>query len=208
VEAFGVTLSHEQAQWATEQISAAGLSQRCKVQECDYRDVNVLEHYDAIASVGLVEHVGAGQLSTYFAQAWRLLRPRGVFLNHGIGCPPAHCQQQGQSFVDQYLFPDAEIVPISTLLGAAEGAGFEVCDLESLREHYALTVRHWLRGIERHHDEICRLTNEVTYRIWRIAAIGSIYRFLTGDQSLYQTLLVKPEHGKSGLPLTRKDWYS
>jgi cyclopropane-fatty-acyl-phospholipid synthase len=208
VEGFGVTLSQEQAEWATELIATEGLSQCCTVQVCDYRDLNATEQYDAIASVGMVEHVGTAQLSTYFAHVRHLLRPRGAFLNHGIGCPPSHCQQQGPSFVDQYLFPDAEISPISTILGAAEDAGFEVRDVENLREHYALTVRHWLRGIERNHDNVCRLTNEVTYRIWRISAIGSIYRFLTGDQQLYQTLLIKPEHGKSGLPLTREDWYS
>ncbi|MGE0827351.1 MAG: class I SAM-dependent methyltransferase [Candidatus Binatia bacterium] len=208
VEAFGVTLSQEQAAWANERIQTAGLSQRCRVRGCDYRDVDETESYDALTGIGIVEHIGEAQLSNFFERACRLLRPRGVFLNHGIGCSPAHSQQTGPSFVAQYLFPDAEIVPLSTLLRAAELAGFEVRDVENLREHYALTARHWLRAIEAHHDEICRLTDEVTYRVWRISAIGSIYRFLTGEQNLYQVLLVKPERGRAGLPLTREDWYS
>jgi cyclopropane-fatty-acyl-phospholipid synthase len=82
-----------------------------------------------------------------------------------------------------------------------------VRDVESLREHYALTTRHWLRRLEAHQEDIRRLTNEVTYRVWRISALGAIQRFLTGRQNVYQALLVKPHHGYSGLPLTRADWY-
>jgi cyclopropane-fatty-acyl-phospholipid synthase len=94
-------------------------------------------------------------------------------------------------------------------LRAAENSGFEVRDVESLREHYALTLRHWVQRLESHADEARRITNEKTYRIWRIYMAGSAHAFATGRLNVYQTLLLKTsDHGQSGLPLTRKGWYN
>ena len=100
------------------------------------------------------------------------------------------------------------MVPISTTLRAAESVGFEVRDVESLREHYALTVRHWRQRLEARREEAVRLTDEATYRIWRLATSGAAHRFASGQQNLYQVLFAKPEAGASGLPLTRADWYA
>jgi len=98
--------------------------------------------------------------------------------------------------------------PIGTTLEAAEDGGFEVRDVESLREHYALTLRHWVRRLETHADEVRRITDETTCRMWRLYMSGSAHGFKTGRLNVYQALLLKPDQGESGLPLTRADWYA
>ena len=207
VEAYGITLSQQQAELAQKRIAEAGLSERCRVEVRDYRDVNEEHSFDKIVSVGMFEHVGQALLPTYFRQALHLLRPGGVFLNHGIASVITDPPQRESAFNQRYVFPDGELVPISTTLRAAETSGFEVRDVESLREHYALTLRHWVRRLESHADEARQLTSDVTYRIWRIYMSASIHAFLTGGVNIYQTLLAKPNHGDSHLPLTRADWY-
>jgi cyclopropane-fatty-acyl-phospholipid synthase len=208
VEALGITVSQPQAELANVRIRQADLADRCRVEVLDYRDVEGAEEYDALVSVGMFEHVGEALLPTYFQQAWRLLRPGGVFLNHGIGCHPALWVHREQTFTGSYVFPDNEVLPISTTLHAAEQTGFEVRDVESLREHYVLTIGHWVRRLEAHHAEARRLTDEATYRVWRLYMSGTAYRFQTGRLNVYQALLVKPNQGKTGLPLTRADWYT
>jgi cyclopropane-fatty-acyl-phospholipid synthase len=106
-----------------------------------------------------------------------------------------------------YVFPDGELVPIAEMLDAAEKAGFEVRDVENLREHYALTLHHWLRRLEAHAEEARQLTDEVKYRTWRLYLAGAAHYFRTAKLDLYQSLLVKSDNGKSGVPLTRQDWY-
>ncbi|MEJ5198487.1 MAG: cyclopropane-fatty-acyl-phospholipid synthase family protein [Anaerolineae bacterium] len=208
VSAVGITLSRPQVALATERIAAAGLADRCRVEVRDYRELDEPEGYDALVSVGMFEHVGAALLPTYFAQAWRLLKPGGVFLNHGIACRANLPPQHGPSFSDTYVFPDGELTPINVTLQAAEGVGFEVRDVESLREHYALTLRHWVRRLEAHHDRALQFVDEPTYRVWRLFMSGSAHGFTVGRLNVYQALLVKPDaQGRSGLPLTRRDWY-
>jgi cyclopropane-fatty-acyl-phospholipid synthase len=208
VEALGITLSQPQAELASERIQRAGLANRCRVEVLDYRELDTPEGYDKIVSVGMFEHVGESQLPTYFQQAWRLLRPGGVFLNHGIADSATQSVHNGPSFTDRYVFPGLQVVPISTTLRIAEKTGFEVRDVESLREHYALTLRHWVRRLEAHANEILRITDEVIYRAWRLFFAGTAHRFQTGRLNVYQALLVKPDQGHSGLPLTRADWYA
>ena len=209
VDATGITLSRPQADLANECIGTAGLDDRGRVLVRDYREVDEPDGYDALVSVGMFEHVGAALLPTYFELAWRLLKPGGVFLNHGIANTFEERPQHGPSFSDTYVFPDGELVPISTTLRAAEEAGFEVRDVESLREHYALTLRHWVRRLEAHHEEALQFVDEPTYRVWRLFMSGSAHGFGTGRLNVYQALLVKPgERGQSGLPLTRADWYA
>ena len=207
VEAYGITLSQPQAELAQARIAEAGLADRCRVEVRDYRDMGNEAPFSKIVSVGMFEHVGEALLPTYFEQAWRLLQPGGVFLNHGIATTANQPPQREPTFNQRYVFPDGELVPISTTLRAAEKCGFEVRDVESLREHYALTLRHWVRRLEARADEARRATNDVTYRIWRLYMSASIYAFLTGRANIYQSLLAKPEQGNSGLPLTRSDWY-
>lgn len=204
----GITLSKPQAEYAQERIEQNGLTDRCRVEVQDYREVDSSEKFDKLVSVGMFEHVGSGNLPIYFSQAFQLLRPGGVFLNHGIASRATDKPQRGPTFSDTYVFPDGELVPINMTLKAAEGVGFEVRDVESLREHYALTLRHWVHRLETRHEQALQFVDEPTYRVWRLFLSGSVYGFTTGSLNLYQTLLVKPdEHGQSHLPLTRVDWY-
>ncbi len=208
VDATGITLSQPQVELANERIAAAGLSGQCRVEARDYRELDEPEGYDVLVSVGMFEHVGAALLPTYFDQSWRLLKPGGVFLNHGIASRANEVLPDGPNFSDAYVFPDGELTPISATLRAAEEAGFEVRDVESLREHYALTLRHWVRRLETQHDAALRFVDEPTYRVWRLFMSSNAHGFRTGALNVYQALLVKPDaHGRSDLPLTRADWY-
>lgn len=222
VDATGITLSQPQADLANERIRAAGLADRCRTLVQDYREINQNGFYDAIASVGMFEHVGEKMLPEYFARAFQLLRPGGVFLNHGIalsavnplqnggpdnGAKPAQ-PSLGDSFMNTYVFPDGETVPIHVTLKAAEESRFEVRDVESLREHYLLTLRQWVSNLEANHLRALQFVDEVTYRVWRLYMSGSAYMFKVGRLNLYQSLLLKPrKDGSSGQPLRREDWY-
>jgi cyclopropane-fatty-acyl-phospholipid synthase len=205
VDALGITLSQRQVDFARERIREAGLEDRCRVEFQDYREVS--GRFDKLVSVGMFEHVGGKMLPVYFRQAYALLRPGGVFLNHGIALSGWEKKPRGQAFSQRYVFPDGELKPIHFTLKAAEQAGLEVRDVESLREHYALTATHWVRRLDARADEAKRLTNETTYRIWRLYMAGSADGFWSARGNIYQTLLVKPDCGVSGLPLTRADWY-
>jgi cyclopropane-fatty-acyl-phospholipid synthase len=208
VQALGITLSEQQLAYANEHIRREGLAEQCQVRLLDYRDLEGLGAFDKVASVGMVEHVGETNLPEYFRCVYRVLRPGGVFLCHGIGVPEDRARPEGPDFVDRYVFPDGELLPICTTSRCAEQVGFEVRDVENLREHYALTLRHWVRGMEENALQARRLVDEVSYRIWHLQMAGSAYYFQRGWLDLYQTLLVKNERGKSGLPLTRDDWYA
>ena len=209
VDATGITLSQPQAELANRRIAAAGLADRCRVEVRDYREVPGEECYDALVSVGMFEHVGEELLPEYFRRARALLRPGGAFLNHGIASRAGDPTSGHRvSFSNVYVFPDGELVPVSATLRAAEEAGFEVRDVESLREHYARTLRHWVRRLEARHDEARQCVDEVTYRVWRLFMAGSAHGFSSGRLNVYQALLAKPDAaGHSGLPLTREDWY-
>ena len=206
VEALGITLSAPQAELARQHLHEAGLTDHCRVEVLDYRDIEPGRLYDKIVSVGMFEHVGEALLPGYFNRAYELLRPGGVFLNHGISCSATY-HRRGESFSDRYVFPDSELVPINTTLHAAELSGFEVRDVESLREHYALTLHNWVHRLEEHAEEARRITDDTTYRIWRLYMAGAAHRLRHGRLNVYQALLAKPRHGDSGLPLTREDWY-
>ncbi len=206
VRARGITLSQPQADLAQARIEDAGLGDRCEVQVCDYRDLPEFANYDKIVSVGMFEHVGESRLPDYFLKAWRLLRAGGVFLNHGIAASATY-QRKGPSFIDKYVFPDGGLVPLASTVGAAESCGFEVRDVESLREHYARTLRQWVRRLENRREEAKRITSDMLYRVWRIYLAGSAHAFATGRVNLYQVLLSKSKEGKTNLPLTRADWY-
>lgn len=206
VQGVGITLSVPQAEMARERLHEAGLNDRCRVEVSDYRDIDHDQQYEKIVSIGMFEHVGEALLPEYFRRAWELLRPGGVLVNHGIAYSSTY-QRRGPSFTDRYVFPGGELVPISTSLRAAENSGFEVRDVESLREHYALTLHHWVQRLEAHRGEACGITDDTTYRIWRLYMAGSAQGFRNGRLNVYQTLLAKPVCGHSGLPLTRADWY-
>jgi cyclopropane-fatty-acyl-phospholipid synthase len=208
VEATGITLSQPQADLACQRIAEAGLSDRCRIEVCDYREFGEPQSYDALVSVGMFEHVGQAKLPAYFKQAYNLVKPGGVFLNHGIASRATDIPSNTPNFTYTYVFPDGELVPINVTLHMAEQSGFEVRDVESLREHYALTLRHWVSNLEAKHTQALHYVDEFTYRIWRLFMSGSVHGFNVGVNNIYQSLLVRPgAGGSSGLPLTRGDWY-
>lgn len=217
VKAHGVTLSENQAALAAERIAATGLEDKAEVLLQDYRDLSG-ETYDKIVSVGMFEHVGRSRLPEYFEHAYRLLKPGGLFLNHGIsrkvGLSPKGWRALIARFVlgsgvfsQRYVFPDSELLPVSEACLFAEQAGFEVRDVENLREHYALTLRHWVSRLEACRAEVLAATDETTYRTWRLFMTGSAHGFETGKINVNQTLLAKQDGSHDGLPLTRAHLY-
>jgi cyclopropane-fatty-acyl-phospholipid synthase len=207
-EAHGITLSKEQAETAKRRIEQAALEHCCSVELRDYRELEGTQRqFDKIASIGMFEHVGLKNLPRYFGIAHRLLKPGGLFLNHGISrsslSPGRH-----NSFVDRYVFPDGRLVTLSEALSAAESQGLEVRDVENLREHYDLTLQSWLEGLRRNADTLLQHVPEITYRIWLLYTAGSAAAFRRGDIGVYQVLFSRPDEAKNHLPLTRRDWYS
>ncbi|MDQ2667564.1 MAG: cyclopropane-fatty-acyl-phospholipid synthase family protein [Gemmatimonadota bacterium] len=217
VTALGITLSDAQAELARARIAKEGMSERCRVEIRDYRALQDLPPFDKIASVGMVEHVGVENLPMYFEALYRALRPGGLLLNHGIVSVSAARPLprwdwlekriwKRDAFLDQYVFPDGRLGPLASVVAGAEHVGFETRDLESIREHYALTLRAWLARLMRHKDEAIRLTDERTFRIWRLYMAGSAFAFATGRLNVVQTLFARPDaSGNSELPLRRSD---
>ena len=220
VNATGITLSDNQAKLARERIEAAGLDSHCRVEIRDYRTLTESDGYDKIASVGMVEHVGLSHLPVYFASAYRALKPGGLFLNHGIvSLGEARPRSVGEkifrkfwradAFIDTYVFPDGKLTATDDVIAAAEAEGFEVRDVESLREHYAMTLRHWVKSLEAKSAEAQALVSAHTYRVWRLYMAASANAFTRAAINIVQTLLAKPDAtGKSNIPLTREDIYS
>jgi cyclopropane-fatty-acyl-phospholipid synthase len=219
-DATGITLSENQATLAKERIAQAGLSDKCRVAIRDYRTLTANDGYDKIASVGMIEHVGLSHLPVYFQSAFRALRPGGLFLNHGIvSLREARPRSVGErifkkfwkadAFIDTYVFPDGKLTATHDVVSAAEASGFEVRDMESLREHYAMTLRHWVRSLEEKSRDAMALVGEHTFRVWRLYMAASANAFATAGINIIQTLLAKPDaHGHSNIPLTREDLYA
>jgi len=211
VRAVGVTLSEPQARYAQKRIVARGLADRAEIRVCDYREVTD-GPYDKLVSVGMFEHVGRSRLPEYFRRAWELLRPEGLFLNHGIAARVTGGLRKGvasgPSFMQAHIFPDGELEPLAETLSAAESVGFEVRDVENLREHYARTLRLWLRNLEMQKDRAIALVGEGRYRIWRLFLAASAQGFAAGRTEVCQSLLARPgASGKVPLPLSRADLY-
>ena len=217
VRAVGITVSRPQAEEANRRIAEAGLADRCRALLVDYRDLADHGPFDKIASIGMAEQVGRDKLREYFGAAWRGLKPGGLFLNHGIA---ASGKENGPSdlldrylfhrgaFIRKYVFPDGELIPLGDSLAIAERVGFEVRDVESWREHYALTLRHWVSRLEAARGEAQRQVGERGYRLWRLYMAGCSHAFTTARLTVHQALLLKPDPaGESPLPRTRADLY-
>ncbi|MFA4964417.1 MAG: cyclopropane-fatty-acyl-phospholipid synthase family protein [Thermoleophilia bacterium] len=203
VRAVGVTLSRRQVEYARAAVAATGLDDRVEIRLQDYRDVTD-GPFDAVSSIGMVEHVGASRLAEYFACLHALLRRGGRLLNHGI-CRPRGSRGLGRhSFVGRYVFPDGELHEVGIIAQAMQARGLEVRDTHSLREHYALTLRHWVRNLEENWDEAVRIAGAGRARVWRLYMAGSAENFARGQLTVHQLLAVRPlEDGGSGMPLTR-----
>ena len=212
-EAVGVTLSERQADEANRRLVAAGLGGLARAEVRDYRDLGPLGQFDAVASVGMFEHVGRANLATYFRAAFDALRPGGLFLNHGIAqaSPPksrlgSPFGPRSSHFVDRYVFPDGELVPVETAIRAARAAGFELIDVQSLRPHYALTLAAWVARLEASWDAAVAAAGEEVARTWRLYMSAARLGFERGDLDVCQLLLAKPDGDRPArLPL--RPWW-
>jgi cyclopropane-fatty-acyl-phospholipid synthase len=204
VDATGITLSRQQAALAGERIKRAGLSDRCRVEVRDYRTLSSGDNYDKISSIGMVEHVGITHLPVYFASAFSALKAGGLFLNHGIVSlsepRPRSLRDRifrkfwkADAFIDKYVFPDGKLTGANDVIAAAERVGFEVRDVESLREHYAMTLRHWVQSLEERTREATELVGSRTFRVWRLYMAASAHAFASAAINVIQTLLAKPD---------------
>jgi cyclopropane-fatty-acyl-phospholipid synthase len=212
VQGHGVTLSERQLALARERIAAAGLADRITVELRDYRDLQGEGSYDKVASVGMFEHVGLKNLPHYFAKVFSLLKPAGLFLNHGI----THDEEGwGQAlsakFINRYVFPDGELDLLSNVQRQMERQRFEILDVEGLRAHYALTLRHWVAKLERHHEAALAHVSESTYRVWRLYMAACAMEFESGELGIYQILgsrrAADGAAALAELPLTRRYMY-
>ncbi len=202
----GITISREQAVRARERVAAAGASHLVEIREQDYRDLDDAEPFDAISSIGMFEHVGESRMAEYFALLRRVLRPEGRLLNHAISRVGAS-RLRRRSFSGRYVFPDGELIDVGHVTLAMESAGYEVRDVECLREHYARTLRAWVANLEAGWDAAVALVGERRARIWRLYMAASTLGFEEGALSVHQVLGVTPTaSGASGMPPTRDGW--
>jgi cyclopropane-fatty-acyl-phospholipid synthase len=205
VAGVGVTLSEQQAEFAAKRVAEEGLSDRIEIRLQDYRDVDD-GPYDAISSIGMFEHVGVAGLAAYFGNLFALLPPGGRLLNHAISRPPGRASLDKNSFIHRYVFPDGELQEVGSVVTAMQRQGFEVRDVESLREHYALTLRRWVANLESAWDAATVLAGVERARVWRLYMAASALAFEAGRINVHQVLGVKMHPGgSSGMPLTRSD---
>jgi len=220
----GITISRQQYELATKRVADAGLAGQIEIRLQDYRDTDD-GPFDAISSVGMFEHVGRAKMPVYNRKMFDLLRPGGRFLNHGI-CRPAHAQSDsalgrfktgairtatavGSStfseikspFIERYVFPDGELHEVGTIAVLMDEAGFEIRHTENLREHYALTLRNWVKNLEDNWDEAVAEAGEGRARVWRLYMAASVMSFEHHVTEIHQVLAVKPDNSQSYFPL-------
>ena len=209
VSVVGVTLSQEQAAYARKRVAGEGLTDRVEIRVQDYRDVSD-GPYDAISSIGMAEHVGAERYLAYAEVLGRLLEPGGRLLNHQIGRRPQRDESTYavDEFIDAYVFPDGELAPLGTTVTQLETAGFEVRDVEALREHYGLTLRRWVANLEAQWPLAVRLTSPGRARVWRLYMAASALAFERNRIGVNQVLAVRTPQpsGTSGMPLRARTW--
>jgi cyclopropane-fatty-acyl-phospholipid synthase len=205
VSALGVTLSRQQAEWGQKRLAEEGLLDVAEIRHADYRTVTETG-FDAVSSIGLTEHIGIRQIPSYAARLARALRPGGRLLNHCITRPDDHSPPIARrGFIPRYVFPDGELPGVGRLMVELQRAGLEVRHEENLREHYARTCAAWCANLAAHWEQAVAEVGEGTARVWALYLAGSRLGFEDNRIQLHQILAVKPDEGRSGMPL-RPDW--
>lgn len=199
---LGVTLSDAQAALARERIAEAGLAGQVEVRVCDYRELTD-GPFDKIASVGMYEHVGRSELAGYVTRVRGLLRPGGLFLNHGIA-RLRFAPETRKTFIARYIFPDGELHPVTDVMVAMQDAGFELRDVEGMREHYVMTLRRWVANLDANEEAARREVGEERMRVWRLYLVGAAHAFSNGEIGLFQVLGTRDD-APHNLPLTRAE---
>ncbi|WP_199550778.1 cyclopropane-fatty-acyl-phospholipid synthase family protein [Streptomyces sp. N35] len=208
VRVVGITLSREQATYARKRIAEEGLTDQIEIRVQDYRDVRD-GPYDAISSIGMAEHVGSARYLEYARDLHALLKPGGRLLNHQIARRPLADESAYSidEFIDAYVFPDGELSPVGSTVTQLETAGFEVRDVESIREHYALTLCRWVANLEANWPQAVRLSSPGRARVWRLYMAASAMAFRRNRIGVNQVLAVRtPVSGDSGMPLRSRTW--
>jgi cyclopropane-fatty-acyl-phospholipid synthase len=208
VNVVGVTLSQEQAAYARKRVADEGLTDKVEIRVQDYRDVHD-GPYDAVSSIGMAEHVGAERYLEYADDLYKLLKPGGRILNHQIARRPQRDEStySVDAFIDSYVFPDGELQPIGSTVAQLERAGFEVRDVEAIREHYALTLRQWVSRLEADWQRAVQLAGPGRARVWRLYMAASALAFERNRIGVNQVLAVRtPEAGTSDMPLRARTW--
>jgi cyclopropane-fatty-acyl-phospholipid synthase len=199
-EVLGITLSEPQAEFARERAAELGLERQVRFEVADYRELSG-QRFDKVASVGMFEHVGRAQLTDYFDRLRRLLTPGGLLLNHGIGRLSPH-RPQTDEFIARYIFPDGELLPLSDVIAAVQQARLEPRDVESLREHYPLTLRAWTANLRANRAEAVALVGVERVRTWELYMLASALGFEDAEITVYQVLAARGD-GPHELPLDR-----
>lgn len=207
VEVHGITLSQEQYNYAVARSQDLKLDKRIKFELRDYRELPNDIHYDRIVSVGMFEHIGIDNFPIYFNAIKKLLKPDGLFLNHGITNDAEWGDTPITRFMNKYIFPDGELARIGTVINAMEDAGLEILDTEALRPHYVFTLRHWIKNLAASKEKAIRAAGNATYRLWRLYMAGSAYYFNHGSTGLYQVLACNNRQPWP-LPLRRDGLYA
>ena len=201
----GITLSEEQCSYANARIRKLGLEHQVKFELLDYRDLDN-DDYDKIVSVGMFEHIGLDNFPAYFSTVSRLLKPGGLFLNHGITNDTGWRDTPSTRFINTYIFPDGELARISEVTSAMEEQSLEILDVEALRPHYAMTLRHWIKRLESHQEKAVAIAGKRTYRLWQLYMAGSAHYFTKGSTGVYQVLACNSRQPWP-LPLRRNRLY-
>ncbi len=207
VRVHGITLSQQQYDEAHHRVRDAGLERQIQIELRDYRDLDESMQYDRIVSVGMFEHIGVKNFPLYFGKVKKLLKLGGLFLNHGITIKQNLRRSPLKRFINQYIFPDGELARISDVNDAMERAGFEILDVESLRQHYALTLRKWVARLQQHFDQASANSSIEMVRLWQLYMAGFAYYFDEGTVNVHQ-ILVAHQHDTLPTPLRRDDIYN
>ncbi|MCO8124763.1 cyclopropane-fatty-acyl-phospholipid synthase family protein [Stieleria sp. TO1_6] len=212
VKSHGITLSQEQHDFAKARIAELGLTDQVSVEICDYADHQ--GSYDKISSIGMSEHIGIANYPRYFGKINSMLRDRGIVLNHAIARRAKNSKRSAtrirpeRKFILKYIFPGSELTPVGMTTDFLEKSGFEVHDVESWREHYALTLKYWCKNLAANKDEAIRLVGLERYRLWAAYMAGGSAGFSAGSIKIFQVVATKRAgKGLSGMPPTREDLY-
>jgi cyclopropane-fatty-acyl-phospholipid synthase len=208
VKAHGITLSRNQFDYAQEWIKREKIEHLCRVELKNYREIAGEKIFDKIVSVGMFEHVGIKNLPVYFKTVGKLLKEKGLFLNHGITREINQRGSSGTKFINKYVFPGGELTNISRVMQEMEKTGFEILDVESLRPHYAKTLHCWTDNLQSQKERALKMVSERIYRTWELYMAGCSYSFEKGNVNVYQVLASNQnEPGLPKVPMSREDLY-
>jgi len=206
-EVLGVTLAAEQVRWAKEWIAREGIGDRCRVEHRDYRDLVGEGAFDKIAAIGIIEHVGKANYQAFFREVYDLLKPGGLFLNHGITRHYSWRETPQWEFLVEHVFPNGELSHISHICDAMEEVDFEIVDVDGLRQHYSVTCRIWAERLRANEEKAIALVGRRKYRTWLLYLTSASIGFEQRSIGLHQVLVQRVDPGAAVVPSAREEIY-